>query len=619
MESSPSRRGMTPLHIRHESEVDASSKRFATLAPLPAPKFLQSRPSLGNNMGRHVASLKNMRISDRSMDIDIDSDSDEDFSTFKSRRSTMHQTRPSDSSVKEEVIISPDGHINKRRTRSRPVSLELLRASPITRSPKPRVRERAKQVHHRNSSNTSVSETGSPVRTTNASNPPVPRFNRLASSATLFFGPAINNPGSSSRSGIRPKLEQVMTDVAPPSTPIKTDDDPFSPLSPDDSFTNAFPKAADTSLSFAFSVTQEGASPRQRIPTKFKKLRDSGVVLSDDGSDDEINPDVSQGDFLRPYSLHSRSSTYPASSTGSLATESTAFDESFTTPSHEASRQSYWADSSHDVSVVDEFIVKTLEAGTKDTSITEKKPPGTPQKKTKTAFLGLPVRRPWASAFTSKLDRSPLFGSKLPSPNFGTITDSGGSAGDLSVPRRTTRAKAKPPRKSCPVNMQFQSFDEQAPIGLRDSNGGAFVLGDADTSPTEAHLNNPRLRTYGDVGMGRPSAPLNGPQLLLRRSSSGAFSTISTMSNESDTVNFGTPTRKKDSGGKFYQLFQVRSIIYAFYYRILRTNGPIEAAPNSIKELVSESVPAFQRGCQCEASGSSVTRSVATLEGEPAP
>ncbi|KAH8119125.1 hypothetical protein DFH11DRAFT_1539989 [Phellopilus nigrolimitatus] len=548
MSSSPKgKHGLTPLHV-HQSAEDDGTQRLATLAPLPAPRFLRSQGLVGNNVGREVDTLKHMRIADRSIELESDSSSEEEFSSIRARRNTHQPVRPAGGVQEVVESVSPDGHITKRRTRSRPVSTELMASNTPAMSPKPPVNGR----HRRNGSNTSVSETGSPLKKSRVEKTQ-PHHNRLASSATLFFGPAIVSSKPEpvdTRMGARrsPSL------VIPLSTPAKStsgnDDDLFSPISPDDSFTNAFSKPADTSLSFAYSVTAGSPSPRSRIPTKFKKPRDSGVALSDDEADDFLRPVLTQS-TLRPgrpdslHHLHARASTFPQPSTSySTSSEATLIDDSLVTPSNESGKD-LWPNSSLDVSVVDEFIVKTLEAGAKDGNGANKRMPTTPQKRTRTSFMGLPVQRPWASAVANKLARMPLFDEKLAGPNFGTVMDSGGSAGDLSVPRRGP--KANKPRKSCPGDLKFPTVEQhlEGGNGLNRTKSSGSSTSELEISPTHTHLvKPPRHRTYGDVGLGRPVANIRGTQFLMRRSSSGAFSTASDVS---DGSNLGTPTRKKDN------------------------------------------------------------------------
>lgn len=545
MSSSPNaKRCFTPLHIHHALAEAEPLKQFATLAPLPAPRFLRERNSIGSTMGRQVDTLRALRISDKTMDVESDSGSEEEFSSLKVRRTTNRSVRPSSSGARKMAApVSPDRQLNKRRTKSRPVSMDLANvATPALPS-----RPRSRVSHGRKGSDTSISDVGSPLRLEKMLDKARPEPNRrLASSATLFFGPAIVDPKEDAIARSKVDLESLR--AQPPSTPAKTDEDSFN-TSSDSSFTSAFPKPGDASIQFSFSLTSDAPSPRSRIPTKFKKPRDSGVVLSDDEADDVLQPVLEQSNLTQPDSpRHARASTFPhPSSSITTSSEETLFDDSFVTPSHEKSRESKRLSTSLDVSLVDDFIVKTLEAGTKD-GAAEKRPPGTPQKRTKTAFLGLPIHRPWASAAVEKMDRTPLFDDKLPGPNFGAIVDSGGSTGNHPGMRKGSGLHGGP-RKSCPAGLQFPQGDQILASSAGVLRSGSSTASDTETSPTDARLMHPRNRTYGDVGLGRPSAKLNASQLLLRRSSSGAFSSVSEGSEGSNSV---TPTRssatKKDNG-----------------------------------------------------------------------
>ncbi len=68
-----------------------------------------------------------MRINtERAIDSDESGSDDEmDFSSLKMRRGSLKSKRRS-AELHEVVDLSPGGHVTKRRTRSRPVSLELV-------------------------------------------------------------------------------------------------------------------------------------------------------------------------------------------------------------------------------------------------------------------------------------------------------------------------------------------------------------------------------------------------------------------------------------------------------------------------------------------------------------
>lgn len=452
----------------------------------------------------------------------------------------------------ETVDLSPGGHVTKRRTRSRPVSLELMGSPKPLDVPEMSMMPPPPPVlftkgHSRQGSNTSVSEEGSPARMTVR-----PEFDRLASSATLFFGPSIAYP---------PKHENAKESESVANTTVT---DTFSP---DVSFTDAFPAVGD---SFVFSVTDSPtsrtSSPRGQIPKKYKKPRDSGVALSDDEADELLRPVVPQLQTLAPSPAPQRlqvsntqSSFQPSFST-STSSEATLFDpdDSLVTPCHEPSMGSAWPsvfDTSADTSNIDQFIVKTLEAGIKDGGQT-KKMPNTPQKKIKTAYLSLPVQRPWASAITNKTTNIPMFEQKMPAPRFDRHSDDEDSA-KKSKPAAQISKKAlcflgySKPRKSCPGDLKFPSVEAHRREPNRSLSSSSSSSGEME-SPVQSHvMPGPRHRTYGDVGIGRPSiktgiSKIPGPSLLLRRTSSGAYST----SSESTDKSIATPSKTKTDGGK---------------------------------------------------------------------
>ena len=244
---------------------------------------------------------------------------------------------------------------------------------------------------------------------------------------------------------------------------------------------------------------------------------------------------------------HLRAQTAPQPTSQSTSSELTLFDEGLGTPHHETSfREPLWSNPG-DISteIMDEFIFKTLEAGTKDGGGT-KRVPGTPQKKTKTSFLGvLPGQRPWASAMPSKLSYTPFAGKKLRAPQFDKVlkvTDENSAEKMLGM-----LPLAKRGRKSCPGDLQFPTLDFQQAT-QRKPIITSGPLADDSPSPTDPSPTNTRAaarqRTYGSVGLGRPSdaSRLRAQHLLIRRSSSGAFSS------SSEASEFGTPTRNRTHG-----------------------------------------------------------------------
>ncbi len=256
--------------------------------------------------------------------------------------------------------------------------------------------------------------------------------------------------------------------------------------------------------------------------------------------------------------VHSIPATFQPSSSTSTSSEATLFDpdDSLVTPCHEPSTGSAWpsvVDTSEDN--VDQFIVKTLEAGIKDGGQT-KKMPNTPQKRIKTAYLSLPVHRPWASAITNKTTNIPMFEQKMPAPRFdrhGEDEDSAKKAkpaAQMSKKGLGLLAYSKS-RKSCPGDLKFPSVDEHRREPLRSLSSSSSSSGEME-SPVQSHIMpGPRHRTYGDVGIGRPSikagiSRIPGASLLLRRTSSGAYST----SSESTDKSAATPSKTNGDGRK---------------------------------------------------------------------
>ena len=553
LSSSPNpKHALTPLRISQTVDENGNH-RFATLAPLPAPRFIRDHRSPGNNVKRQLDTLKHMRITDKSIDLDLDTD-EEEFSNVGNRRSPSKPHKAVDEAEVVE-LVSPDGHIAKRRARSRPVSIELGKDTLKSLNPDTSTRQGGK-AHRRTGSNTTVSDAGSPIKTATLEKSKL-EFDRMTSSATLFFGPAIVYPKSPVK-GDRGHAELNLgcSQALRPTTPAGhgTEPDFFETESADSSFMRDFPKANEAS--FVLSITGDSpisrySSPRGRIPKKFKKPRDSGIALSDDEADSLLQPGSRKSSVSRspsPHFLQLPTINKPSASY-STSSDATLFDDSLVTPCHEPSVDSAWPDTLNvSAENLDEFIVKTLEAGTKDGG-GGKRMPNTPQKRTKTAFLTLPVHRPWASAVANKMARMPLFNEKLPGPNFRrSVADSGGSSSDDSPPSGISKFSNKP-RKSCPSDLKFPSLDEHLSnhdTAVRKGNDGNNLLKGNDAASRTAS----RQRAYGQLGIGRPTTKLSASQLMMRRSSSGAFSNSSDLSEYS---NHGTPTRNREHGKCLHQ------------------------------------------------------------------
>lgn len=260
--------------------------------------------------------------------------------------------------------------------------------------------------------------------------------------------------------------------------------------------------------SFVFSVTEGTPSPRstegkKMLPLKYKP-RDSGVSFSDDEdashsagtslsamphtstSASSLNSDI--GDDLITPGIPGPNSGWPA-----------AFVIS-------GSDDDFRADDRVDV---DAFILRTLASGGKPSAEESKKPPGTPVKKLKNAYLG--GNRPWQSAVAAKVGF-----------NFGGVDLGTAPAGKIK----------NGPRKSLPA--AFPLLSTKKGVDLQGSDEDE----DEENSPSTRKEAN----KYDGLGLGRPPVPCGpaGPvertRWLMRRSSSGAFS------NGSDT-SLTTPTR----------------------------------------------------------------------------
>ncbi|KAH7913486.1 hypothetical protein BJ138DRAFT_625398 [Hygrophoropsis aurantiaca] len=607
--STPVRQSVsTPLSI-------SASKTFHRLAPLPAPRFLtrtpQSKAETEAYMSSQTETLKKLRIRDMVHSdeewgvVEDDSDSGCEVGEDQNDRGdelfldlpSVHRAKPSSlspkkplhinvvpqkGSAKEEVTeaISPGGHIIKRRARSRPVSLELLESANQTPSP-PAYSQSAVSNSKSTSAVTFPTVSlptfgsskplpfggGSPMprrRLTGGggpspfckprpaeSNQPRAPFNRLPSSATLFFGPSIPQPtlDSPQRSSVRPRTNtgvsnsaasvaraaqrapntgpsvasrhsyagpgnmsplpwrvrsglEFSPDSSPQSLPgahedIMDDDMLFEPCGPQDS-------------SFVFNITEGTPSPRSKkgketLPTKYKP-RDSGVVLGDE-------EDLTRGDEYL--------STVPRASTSASSIYSDDAADDLVTPGFGPTQASGWPtaiissglDDRHinEGGVdVEAFILRTLAAGGKGSAEETKKPPGTPVKKLKNVHLG--ANRPWQSAVAAKV-----------AFNFGF---------DLGA------APGKPknaPRKSLPAAF---------PV-LGGKKGKAEMDGSDSDDDEENSPSSKKDARYDGLGLGRPPMPSGPPSAvsrtrwLMRRSSSGAFSSGSETS-------IATPTRRKD-------------------------------------------------------------------------
>lgn len=273
--------------------------------------------------------------------------------------------------------------------------------------------------------------------------------------------------------------------------------------------------------SFVFSVTEGTPSPRKPSGsgglTKKYKPRDSGVVMSDDEgtSMGSINPGI----FSPARGVgHDFLNVMPRAST-SVNSVSSDLDTELVTPGFGPGEGSGWpeavvvggfgfddvrdqGEAAVDGNVdVDAFILRTLAAakapqgrrGSEGGFGGGKKAPGTPVKKVKTSHLGANGDRPWQSAVAAKVG----FGFDFDGP----------------------KPKAAP-RKSMPAAFPPRGADQ-----------------DTDSEGEEDSPSLRRDARYEGLGIGKPTnaaAPSGGPfsktRWLMRRSSSGIFSSGSDMS-----------------------------------------------------------------------------------------
>ncbi|KAI0743749.1 hypothetical protein C8Q80DRAFT_1220637 [Daedaleopsis nitida] len=449
----------------------------------------------------------------------------------------------------------------------------------------------------RKSSNSSVtsSDSGSPRRRLNPAGATRTRtqshtsrtLNRLesSSSATLFFGPSITSSvkkdtmsGRTSSESKTP-ISPLFLRPEPPSShrppfanrhsyaggqgglistwttrspaPVASSPAPVNArkrMESDSSEDEAdlFFTSGPADSSFAISLQKGGTpSPKKKqkresvdpLPRKFR-ARDSGVVLTD--SDDELDLPLDDGkNFLM--------AAMPRASTSVSTVASSGDEHELVTPGFAPSAASGWPtigivnldddhlNASHSSHMgmgrsVDAFILRTLAAGGSVATRGDAEPkrvPGTPVKKVKTAHLVGGVQRPWQSAVAHKI-------------GFKEFEDGPG----------TTKGKAKP-RKSLPAAFPSIGRAKENKTAKKERRTGVTSERDTDVDLDEG--DSPTVRKdskYDGLGLGRPMSgipPFARPtgdgrvgkaHWLMRRSSSGAFSS----SSDASSAN-ATPTR----------------------------------------------------------------------------
>ena len=303
------------------------------------------------------------------------------------------------------------------------------------------------------------------------------------------------------------------------------------------SFDDSFGWGSAPETSFAISIIASTPSPRSKnmfggvpsVPKLEKKYkpRDSGIVMSEDEDSglSALRKNGGRG-FGRSGSM--LEAVMPSAST-SVSTIASS-DQELITPGFFPSAQSGWplgppgivssSDSEGAMSLagmrvesdVDAFIVRTL-LQAQQTEQPLKRPPGTPQKRMKTAGGFGFGQRPWQSAVASKV---------------------GFDFGDHEATKRKEVKKGKP-RKSLPAAFPILGTSRKSKKGKVEES-----TDEEDGSPSTK---------YEGLGLGRPSVGKAGVgSWLLRRSSSGAISVVSAGSASGEGSLPGTPTAGKGSG-----------------------------------------------------------------------
>ena len=317
------------------------------------------------------------------------------------------------------------------------------------------------------------------------------------------------------------------------------------------SFVHSRDIGADTSFgwdnspivsSLTVKVMQSTPSPRSKFSLSMSRLekkyrpRDSGIVLSEDEGNSTV-PHAPPS-FVPPAPRHrytlgrseSVSLSMPTASNSVSTLGSGSSDQELITPIFGPSMSSNWphftSSSSNASSLgvpnansVDAFIMNTLMQAARRGEHTHlggvdggggMRPPGTPQKRVKTAaaFGGA---RLWQSAVASKIGFD--FGNDDDDDNEEKCAR--GQADKAKVKRNK-----KAPRKSLPAAFPVLSKTSRSRggrgLGAEDSDE---EFGQHDTSPTE------HKAAYDGLGLGRPSVIKTASTgWLLRRSSSGAIS-----------------------------------------------------------------------------------------------
>ncbi|KZV61542.1 hypothetical protein PENSPDRAFT_693324 [Peniophora sp. CONT] len=554
----------------------------------------------------------------------------------------------------EQVIdVSPDGHVAKRRAKTRPLSQDLANGTGGTVAFPSAAEARTRTLSNESSSSnhnslrptrqrlshasnvTSRTRTKSGVQglsraqTIAAATPGRPIARRLESngSATLFFGPPIVKsstparrhrsppPSDSARRSFArhsyagPSASPVPFGPGRSSSPSLPDDEPMGEISDEDaarsmpdvsmiadmdaeedmegmdeedlffassSFrsdradegTGADSSADDSfgwgsapahASTFSINVTASTPSPRKpakaMLEKKFKP-RDSGIGLTDD--EDGPRPGLrapAVPSFARGFGIGRSGSVNmmappPMVPSSSASTTASSDLEALVTPGFGPSASSGWPNfaststftSGSDLlgllsadadNAVDQFIARTLASAQAPALPGAGEPkraaPGTPQKRARAQD------RAWHSAFTTNKVGFDY-------------------AGDEEVEGEEGGKKKKKPRKSLPaafpsLGMGIGKAKPKLTLpGVRKGLVSGARVGESDLDSDSESPEKRAAGKYAGIGLGRPQRP--GAAWLLRRSSSGAISTIS--SGESSWPN--TPTAATAGGKGGWQL-----------------------------------------------------------------
>lgn len=392
-------------------------------------------------------------------------------------------------------------------------------------------------------------------------------FERMASAATLFFGPTIPDPrkskpasdtGANTSSGRKKAVSNrsharnrhSYAGRTSNSTKWRDDSDTSSSLSSspnrrkreDDSEEERFFNSSD-STSSSSSLREGNPSPKKRqklsapspLLKKFR-LRESGVAF--DSSDDDGQPAHSRS---RPDLL-----PMPRASTSVSTVNS---EEALPTPGVVPSATSGWpvADTtlarSEDESAedVDAVILRTLMAGSSNAAEGHKghkKVPGTPVKKVKTANM---MVRPWQSVIASKVGHLDF---------------------DNNVPKGG-RAKSKP-RKSMPAAFPTLEKENRATFKIPKLS----VDFDADDDDEDVSPIALRRGRYEGLSLGRGSRPQSSSSRPVNDSKGGRMHMHLLMHKSSSNFSsggetpMGTPTRSTVKG--MYVLLLNKGLVFMF-------------------------------------------------------